>query len=167
MRIYIFRHGVAVDAADPAAPELDADRPLTADGTERTRMALHGLISMGAVVDRIWTSPYVRCVQTAQLAAEVLGVPRMSIEKLTEMEPGGDPASLLARLPLMHDDGVMLIGHSPSVDQMLCQLLGLAEPITALKKAGLAVLQQKSGMTRAKLLGLYEPKTLRRMGRVE
>ena len=94
MRIYIFRHGVALDAADPSAPELDADRPLTADGTERTRMALHGLISMGAVVDRIWTSPYVRCVQTAQLAAEVLGVPRMSIEKLTEMEPGGDPASL-------------------------------------------------------------------------
>lgn len=167
MRIYIFRHGIAVDAGAPTAPEADADRPLTAEGTERTRMALHGFISMGAVVDRIWTSPYARCAQTAMLAAEVLGVPRMSVDRRPELVPEGDPTVLLAQLPQLHDDGVMIIGHSPMVDTMIAQLLGLGTPISALKKAGLAVLQHKPGMIHAKLLGLYEPKTLRRLGRVE
>lgn len=167
MRLYVMRHGIAVDAASEDAPPEDADRPLTAAGIERTRLALHGLIALGSVVDRIVTSPLLRCAQTATLAAEVLGVPRLSIETHPALAPTGDCDELCAALVRLPDDGVLLIGHSPGVDVLVSRLLGLAEPITSVKKAGVVVLQHKAGQGRCRLVGVYEPKVLRRLGRIE
>lgn len=167
MRLYVMRHGIAMDATSPDAPETDADRPMTADGIERTRLALHGLVSVGAVVDRIVSSPYLRCTQTATLASEILGVPKLAAETHVGLSPDGDFAELLTALRRLPDDGVLLVGHSPGVDLLIASLLGLPQPVTALKKAGVAALQCKSGQELCKLVGLYEPKTLRRLGRIE
>jgi phosphohistidine phosphatase SixA len=167
MRLYVMRHGIAVDPTSPDAPSADADRPLTSAGVERTRLALHGLIALGTVVDRIVTSPLLRCAQTATLAADVLGVPRLSIETHPGLAPDGESSELCAALLRLPDDGVLLIGHSPGVDQLVSRLLGLPENVTSLKKAGVAVLQFKAGQPRCQLLGVYEPKALRRLGRVE
>lgn len=167
MRLYVMRHGIAIDSADPAAPAEDADRALTAEGVERTRAALQGLISFGAVVDRVVTSPHLRCTQTAQLASEVLGVPRFSVESHSGLAPAADFGELIAGLRRLPDDGVLLIGHSPDVDKITAALLGLTAPITALKKAGLVVLQLRTGQEVAKLAGVFEPKVLRRLGRTE
>lgn len=167
MRLYVMRHGIAIDSVDPGAPAEDSDRALTAEGVERTRAALQGLISFGAVVDRVVTSPYLRCTQTAQLASEILGVPRFSVESHGGLAPGADFDELIAGLRRLPDDGVMLIGHSPDVDKITATLLGLAAPITAIKKAGLVLLQLRTGQELAKLIGVYEPKVLRRLGRTE
>lgn len=167
MRIYVMRHGIAVDRTDPAAPENDADRPLTLDGRERTRLALHGLVSLGVVVDRVVASPLVRCVQTAELVSEILGVPRLAMETHAGLQPDADQSELLAGLRNLRDDGVMLIGHAPDCDDTVAKLLGLPLPITALKKSGVVVLSLKSGAELARLVGVYEPKTLRRLGRLE
>lgn len=167
MRIYVMRHGIAIDRADPAAPQSDGDRALTLDGKERTRLALNGLISLGVVVDRVVASPHLRCVQTAELVSEVLGVPRLAMETHAGLLPEADQAELLAGLRNLRDDGVMLIGHAPDCDETVAKLLGLAHPITALKKSGIAVLSLKSGAEHARLVGVYEPKTLRRLGRAE
>jgi phosphohistidine phosphatase len=167
MRLYIMRHGIAIGSDDPGAPAEDGDRPLTAEGVERTRAALQGLISFGAVVDRVVASPLLRCTQTAQLASEVLGVPRFSLETHTGLAPGADFAELIEGLRRLPDDGVLVIGHSPDVDLLSAALLGLPNPITSLKKAGLLILQLRTGQPLAKLVGVYEPKVLRRLGRTE
>ncbi|MBM4343644.1 MAG: phosphohistidine phosphatase SixA [Deltaproteobacteria bacterium] len=167
MRLYLMRHGIAIDRADPGCPEADADRPLTQEGRERTRLALHGLVSLGVVVDRIVSSPLLRCLQTAELGAEALGVPRLALETHAGLVPGGDPTDLCAVLRSLPDDGVLIVGHAPDLDLMAARLLGLPGPVTALKKSGVAVLSQKPGAPTARLLGVYEPKTLRRLGRSE
>lgn len=167
MRLYVMRHGIAIDPEDPQAPQSDAERALTEDGAERTRLALHGLVSVGAVVDRIVSSPLLRCAQTAELAAEILGVPRFSVETHPGMQPDADPTELLTGLRRLPDDGVLLVGHSPSVDVIVSRLLGLQAPITQIKKAGVVALAAKSGQEHCRLVGMFEPKVLRRLGRVE
>jgi len=164
MRIHLFRHGIAIDRADPAAPADDADRPLTIDGRERTRLALGGMVALGLAVDRIVASPYLRCVQTAEIATQVLGVPRLAVETHAGLAPGADQGELLAGLRNLRDDSVMLIGHAPDLDLTLACLVGVAAPVTALKKAGLATLSLKAGAERARLVALFEPKVLRQLG---
>ena len=86
MRLYVMRHGVAMDRHDPAAPS-DPERPLTADGSERTRLAVLGLVRLGVHVERVLTSPHLRAVQTAAIAAEPLGVTRANVEALDALAP--------------------------------------------------------------------------------
>ena len=167
MRLYVMRHGIAIDHADPACPDSDADRPLTLDGKERTRLALHGLVSLGSVVDRIVSSPLLRCTQTAELAAEILGVPRLAVETHAGLAPAADATELATALRNLPDDGVVVIGHAPDLDLLIARLLGLPAPVTALKKSGVAVIRLKTGTPIARLIGVYEPKTLRRLGRAE
>lgn len=167
MRLYCMRHGIAADRADPAFADRDGERPLTVDGRERARLALHGVGALGAVVDRIVVSPLLRCTQTAEIAAQILGVPRLSVETHAGLLPGADPTELLAGIRNLRDDGVLIIGHAPDLDDLVAKLVGAAAAVTALKKAGCAVVQLKSGAAAGTLIGVYEPKTLRRLGRVE
>ncbi len=164
MRLYVMRHGVAIDRHDPGAPS-DPTRPLTADGKERARLAAHGLVSLGLAIDRIWTSPYLRATETADIVAESLGVPRLAIEQRAELIPENDPAATVAALRSTNLRGLMLIGHAPHLDELISHLLGCAHSLTALKKAGVAVLDLRSPADRARLIALYEPKVLRQLGR--
>ena len=163
MRLYIMRHGIAIDRLDPTCPP-DAERPLTHEGTERTRQALHGLVGLGIAIDRILTSPYVRSMQTAELAAEALGVPRAQIEQTTTLLPASEPASFEALLPQLRVKAALCIGHSPDLDLLIGHLCGLDRAFTSLKKAGVAQLEWKQG-ERARLVALLEPKILRQLGR--
>ncbi|HZI50406.1 MAG TPA: histidine phosphatase family protein, partial [Terriglobia bacterium] len=59
-----FRHGIAVDREDPSVTS-DSERPLTEDGSRKTRAAAEGLNRMDVGFDRILTSPWLRASQTA------------------------------------------------------------------------------------------------------
>lgn len=162
MRVFLMRHGVAMDRHDPAAPS-DPERPLTADGTERTRLAVLGLVSLGAQVDRIVTSPHLRAVQTANIAAERLGTPRSGVEVLPSLAPTGSLEEAAAALEARQVN-TLVIGHAPELDQLIAVLVGSAQPVTALKKAGVAVVDMR-GAGSGRLLAVYEPKVLRQLGR--
>ena len=54
-----FRHGIAVDREDPSVTS-DTDRPLTEEGTRKTRAAAEGLKRMDLDFDLILTSPWLR-----------------------------------------------------------------------------------------------------------
>ena len=125
------------------------------------------MVAMGVVVDRIVTSPLLRSTQTAEIAAEILGVPRFSVETHPGLRPDGDFTEMLVSLRRLPDDGVLLVGHAPSVDQIIARLLGALQPITTLKKAGLVALSGKSGQENCRLVAMLEPKVLRRLGRSE
>src|SRR5580700_6869597 len=71
MRLYLMRHGVAVDREDPDCPP-DPERYLTPKGIDRTRAAAQGLLELKVKPDALFTSPYVRAVQTGELVCEVL-----------------------------------------------------------------------------------------------
>ena len=163
MRLYVMRHGVAMDRHDPAAPS-DPERPLTADGSERTRLAVLGLVRLGVHVERVLTSPYLRATQTAAIAAEPLGVPRGAIETLDALAPEQPVDAAVAVIEAAGARSTLLVGHAPELDALIARLVGATQPLTALKKAGVAVLDVR-GPSGGRLLAVYEPKVLRQLGR--
>ena len=163
MRLYVMRHGVAMDRHDPAAPS-DPERPLTADGSERTRLAVLGLLHLGVHVERVLTSPYLRATQTAAIAAEPLGVPRGAIEVVPSLAPEQPVAEAAAIVESGGARSTLLIGHAPELDALIAHLVGASQPVTSLKKAGVAVLDVR-GPGGGRLLAVYEPKVLRQLGR--
>lgn len=163
MRLYVMRHGVAMDRHDPAAPS-DPERPLTADGSERTRLAVLGLVRLGVRVERVLTSPYLRATQTAAIAAEPLGVPRANIETLDALAPAQSIDDAVAAIEATGVRATLVVGHAPELDALIARLVGATQPLTALKKAGVAVLDVR-GPSGGRLLAVYEPKVLRQLGR--
>jgi len=96
MILYIVRHGIAVDRADPKSPP-EPERPLTAEGVKKTRSAGLGLRALGAKPDALFTSPYVRAAQTAEIFSEALGFPLERIRSTDSLKPAGNPADFLRR----------------------------------------------------------------------
>jgi phosphohistidine phosphatase len=68
MRIVLFRHGPAGER-DPEQWPDDAQRPLTSKGEQRTAAAAAGLRRLRPDVRQVFTSPLLRALQTAQVAA--------------------------------------------------------------------------------------------------
>jgi phosphohistidine phosphatase len=120
IRLYLIRHGIAVDAA--AFPGEDADRPLTPTGRKRFRRAARVLAAMGEPIDLLVTSPLVRAVQTAELLAGRLG--HDAVEVWRELAPPADAERVVMRLAgrLADGQGAALIGHDPGISELLARV---------------------------------------------
>ena len=164
MLLYLFRHGVAMDPAEPDCPP-DALRPLTREGIEKTRLAARGLRKLGVKPDLIVSSPLVRAVETAEIAARELGGAKERILRTPFLEPEADPAALLKELARWKKEAVLCAGHAPHLDELIAHATGVRVAFTGLKKAGAACLEFASpGSPRGVLLWLIPPKVLRQLG---
>lgn len=139
MDLWLLRHGIAVDPADPACPP-DDERPLTPKGMKRTERAVRGLGYLGVVPDRVLTSPLVRAVQTAQIAMRVLDLPRKRLRETKALRPGAPPEEIFRDLRRLNGERVLCVGHAPNLDRILARLVGSPSAFTSLKKAGAAFL---------------------------
>jgi phosphohistidine phosphatase len=163
MLIYLFRHGIAVDREDPDCPP-DFERYLTDKGKERTRAAARGLAALGVAPERILSSTYVRARETAEIAAEELGIDPTAIELTEALVPEAGPQRILREAAKLGVESVMCTGHAPNLDLVVAEAVGheLA-PFTSLKKAGVACLDvDEHG---GQLLWLLPPKVLRALSR--
>ena len=165
MLIYLMRHGIAQDRDDPDSPP-DPDRQLTRKGADRTREVALGLRTLGVDPGAILTSPYLRAAQTAAIAAHALRFVGEWVEQTEALLPNGDPARLFAELLEVEADAVLLVGHAPNLDEVIAFALGGGrEPVTRLKKAGVACVAVESlAAPRGRLVWLLEPRALRRLG---
>lgn len=162
MRLYIVRHGTAIDREDPACPE-DPERYLTKDGIAKTRDAARGVKRLGLSPDRMISSPYVRAMQTATIFAEVFDFPSDNILTTDALLPEADPLRIFRELEKIKRAGELFcFGHGPNVDGVVSRALGLSQPITSLKKSGIACLElEKLSPPSGTLLWLGTPKILR------
>src|SRR5260370_9632483 len=71
MRLYLMRHGIAIDREDPDCP-AEPERNLMPKGIQRTRAAPRGLRAMRVKPTTPLTRPYGRPVQTGQIVCDVL-----------------------------------------------------------------------------------------------
>ena len=165
MHLYIVRHGIAVDREDPHCPP-DPERYLTEEGVDKTKAVAKGLAALGVSPDLFLTSPYVRAVQTAEIFADALGYLRQKIRRSDVLLPGTEPSLLFRELAKdKQASSVLLFGHAPHLDDVIAAALGAKKPITALKKAGVALLELKRISPPIGLLvWLAIPKLLRRAG---
>jgi phosphohistidine phosphatase len=164
MRLYLMRHGIAIDREDPKCPP-DPERYLTKKGIEKTRAAAQGLRALGIKPDAMLTSPFARALQTAEIAAGSLGFARDRIRRTEALIFGHKPAELFRELARVRGKEVMCFGHAPHLDEVIALALGARSPITALKKAGVACLELESLSTpRGVLIWLHTPRGLRILG---
>ncbi len=144
MRLTLLRHARAMERTEWQGD--DADRPLTKDGIRQATRALKGMRGLIAAVE-IWTSPWLRARQTAELASGLWKLPLREMEWLAgEACPSADRAS---RLQPRTD--VVLVGHDPDLSELARFLCGAQ---ITMKKGGLAILegQPRRGLMRLQLL---------------
>ncbi len=122
MFVYIVRHAWAGQRGDPRWPD-DSLRELTPDGIERFTNVVKALADRGFEPDRIATSPYTRCRQTADIIAKyVAGKP--TIEELEALEPGSELKPLIEWTNRQGGCDVCWVGHSPDVEDLAAALIG-------------------------------------------
>src|SRR5437870_5330038 len=93
MFLYIARHAWAGEREDSRWPD-DSRRELTAEGIARFTKVVKTLSGRGFQPERIATSPYIRCRQTADVIAKhIEGKP--VVEELAALEPGSQLAPLI------------------------------------------------------------------------
>lgn len=137
MNLYIMRHGIAWDHGDWDG--RDDERPLTEEGIARTRKVLAQLVgSEDLAVDAIWSSPFRRALQTAELAAEALS---LKVKIVDHLECGANLPSLMR---LIKKDPLpartMLVGHEPDCGILVADLVGEETHPFPFKRAGIAKL---------------------------
>ncbi|MGD2101718.1 MAG: NUDIX hydrolase [Acidimicrobiia bacterium] len=78
--IYLLRHGAAGNRAKWDG--IDAVRPLTKKGRRQAAALAESLSNAG--IERVYTSPYTRCVQTAEPIADAIGAKAIEHDALAE-----------------------------------------------------------------------------------
>jgi phosphohistidine phosphatase len=164
MRLYLMRHGLAIDRDDPDCP-AEAERYLTPKGIERTRVAAEGLAEIGIRPSVLLTSPYVRAVQTGEIVCDALEIDPKSLRATDALKPEAKPARLGEELARITADEVICFGHAPHLDDFIAYAVRSAAPFTALRKAGVACLDvQRISAPEGQLLWLLTSKLLRTLG---
>lgn len=140
MRLYLMRHGIAIDREDPECPP-EPERHLTPKGIDKTRAAANGLRSLKINPDLVLTSPYLRAVQTAEIACVALEIPVSRIRHTDTLLPGASPQMLFEELSKAKADEVICFGHAPNLDEVIARAVHAPKAFTELKKAGTACLE--------------------------
>jgi phosphohistidine phosphatase len=158
MELYLLRHGIA-ELRQPSRP--DAQRALTEDGKVKLRKVLARAKKAGVAPSLILTSPYTRALQTAELAAEVLGY-QGQIVKTPALLPGGSPPAIWAEIRSRPNErAVLLSGHEPLLSEAAAYLLNAPTLKMDLKKGALVRidLERVTAEPQGELKWLLTPKT--------
>jgi phosphohistidine phosphatase len=163
MELYIVRHGIAIDREDPKSPP-DPQRFLTEEGIEKTKQVAKGVAALGIEPDLLITSPYIRAKQTAEIFASVLDYTKQKIRETDLLLPGAEPTLFYKELAKDKDSAIVFcFGHAPQLDDLIATALGSKQPVTSLKKSGIAALELKRiSPPSGELLWLATPKLLRK-----
>src|SRR5713226_3419897 len=151
MKLYIVRHGIAIDREDPKCPP-DPERYLTEEGVEKTKQVAKGVAALRV---------------TAELFASALEYAKQKIRRTDLLLPGAEPSLLFRELAKNKQvSTVFLFGHAPQLDDVIATALGSKKHLTALKKAGVAFVElRRLSPPIGELVWLATPKLLRWSGK--
>ena len=158
MRLYIVRHA----SAEPGHPgKDDAARALTPQGRERFSRAVAGLRRLRVRFDRLYHSPKLRAVETADLLGRLVRGETVVTQHLSR-------APRAALLGAVRGENVALVGHEPWLGSLAAWLVTgdrRRGAQFALKKGGVIVLEGDLRPGAMRLAAALPPKVLRRAGR--
>jgi len=125
MKLLLVRHAIAEDV--PPHGGSDFDRALTSKGREQFSAFAEWLVRQEIQPQRVFHSPLVRAVQTAELLCTAAELD--PAEQLLEpvLSPGIDLTQLVRRLRDWRDEGlrtVACVGHQPDMSRIAAQLIG-------------------------------------------
>ncbi|MBS2006804.1 MAG: phosphohistidine phosphatase SixA [Cyanobacteria bacterium SZAS TMP-1] len=120
MRLFLVRHGIAVDHIGGAITR-DSERPLTDEGIAEMKQVARALTKINKKPDLILSSPLVRARQTAEIIAQAFD---MEIVLTDSLAPAGSP-SLIFKAINKHQgvNQAYLVGHEPDMGMLANKLL--------------------------------------------
>ena len=122
MRIILLRHGQAVSASEVGG--ADDHRYLTQHGRLQAAQAGQWLSGRSELSPgRIWASPLVRAVQTAELAVAAWGAPGV-VESRRFLGLQDNTAAVDALTTLGEGTTILLVGHLPQMGDLARILAG-------------------------------------------
>ena len=134
MQIYLLRHGIA-EYARPGQP--DAERALTAEGREKLRRVLKRAAAAGVAPSLVLSSPFRRAVETAAVAAEVLGYDG-KVARTQTLVPNASPSDAWEEVRSHKDErAILLASHEPLMSSLTAFLLDSPALQVDMKKAAL------------------------------
>jgi phosphohistidine phosphatase len=145
MKLYILRHGIAVEPGTPGYAN-DAARPLTPEGERKLGQIVEAMEALEISFDLILSSPYLRARQTAEIVAEGLRA-RKRLELSDCLTPCGSTKKLVELLNGLQPspENVLLVGHEPFLSGLISLLVSGKETLAiVMKKGGLCKLSTES-----------------------
>lgn len=160
MDLILWRHAEAQDHPDPVlgrqGDTQDLARRLTPRGEKHAARMSAWLDRQLPSGTRVFSSPAQRTEQT------VLALGR-KFKLRPELAPGCDPRTVLELAQWPDGKGpVLVVGHQPTLGQVIARLLGLAEEECAVKKGAVWWLHQRErgGEQQTVLLTVQTPELL-------
>ena len=128
MEVYFLRHGLA-DGPLLQNPMEDSKRELTEAGIQEMRRAAIGMKKLGLRFQDIFSSPYVRAKQTAEIVAQALGH-KEGLQFSEDLVPHAEPGKFSVLLGAAEDDNrVLVVGHQPHLGRLISLLIGGDEDV--------------------------------------
>ena len=140
MELYFLRHGIAVEYREGKF-NSDSERPLTKEGIVRMKESLHGMKRIGLSFDHVFSSPYVRAMQTAEIVAKSLS---QKPPKATDaLSPRGTFKDVIKLIQNFEGDAkVLFVGHQPCLGETISQFIsGEPQSSVGLKKGALCLVE--------------------------
>lgn len=165
MNIILIRHAQAlnrVDWNDVGRP--DRLRPLTKKGAQRFALAVHGLTKIIEMPTRVYSSEYVRCVQTAEIVRNQFDIP-LETNPILNADQSTKKAFrwvLESIEEAKESETLMVVGHEPQLSE-LASLLLTGEEIEGpfgLKKGQMMNLEKRNISENIELKWSIPPKIL-------
>ncbi|MBY0232110.1 MAG: histidine phosphatase family protein [Gemmataceae bacterium] len=148
MRLYLIRHAEAVPLGTEGV-STDEERPLTEAGRASCGPLAKALGRIGVKLDRLFTSPLVRAVQTAEgLVAGWQGEPP-PVEETPLLSPGKKKRKLATMLGHAGGEALGLVGHNPDLSELVGWFIGDKGIGVNMEKAGVACLEFERRPARA------------------
>ncbi len=144
MTIYVLRHGTAEERREGRP---DATRALTTPGKQKLRTVLRQAKEAGVSPDIILTSPLTRALETAELAAEILGCRKKPAVTRTLL-PSSTPGRVWKEMSQTRASSVLIAGHEPLLGQVISFLLNCPSLQVDLKKGALVRVDLASSESR-------------------
>ena len=135
MNIYFLRHAPAMQRGLAEFP--NDDRPLTEEGIQKMKKGARGLRTLLPQVDVVCSSPLVRALDTAKIAAAAFNHPAPVVvcPQLLPDASFGDFLSLMKEHAGL--ESALIVGHEPNMGKTISALLGSSRVMVDLKKGGL------------------------------
>ena len=153
--LFLLRHGIAEAQTNG---QSSAGRKLTMVGRRKTLAVARRLRKLGFRADRLFSSPYQRARETAEIAVLCGLANRMELED--SLMPGGDCLPLLVSCRARW----LFVGHEPDLSKLAAHLIGASVGCFTLHKAGFAHLHWTAGESNpygsAVLMVLLRPRVL-------
>lgn len=136
MDLYLVRHAVA-EKRDPERWSDDSLRPLSQAGTESFHAASQGVLRIGAEVEAVLASSFVRAWSTAEILTQEAAWP--DAEALSVLEPPSPASAVAEAIRPRSESSLALVGHQPQLSELASLLLGASEQAVRLelKKGGI------------------------------